>query len=318
MARKSPASSAQNHMSNGWASVIEVGPRDGLQNESTTIELSSKLAFIQNLVDSGLQEIEATSFVSPKYIPQLADADALWPRLPHGAQFSALVANQRGLDRALAVGVKHIAVFTAASSTFTEKNIGMSREQSLLVFEDLIGRFRGEGGMKVRGYVSTIVECPYAGMIAADEVLKVTDSLFKMGVDEVSLGDTIGTGSPVEIERLMKQISASFDVKRIACHFHDTFGMAIANVEASLPFGIRRFDSSAAGLGGCPYAPGAGGNLATDDLAYFLERSGFETGINRVALAQASVPILNELGRNPSAKAQQATLAKVSRIQNRE
>lgn len=298
--------------------IVEVGPRDGLQNEKIAIPTDLKLEFIGNLAKAGLTEIEATSFVSPKHIPQLADADALWPQLPPGPHYSALVANQKGLDRALAVGVKRIAVFTAASSLFTEKNIGMTRDQSLDVFRDLVTRFRAEGGEFVRGYVSTVIECPYAGLIQPSEVAGVTGELFGMGVDEVSLGDTIGTGSPAEVTALLKVISDQFEMSRIACHFHDTYGMAIANVEASLPFGVRRFDSSAAGLGGCPYAPGAGGNLATDDLAYYLERSGFETGVNRPALARASIAVLQNLAHAPVAKAQLATLAKADKIQNPE
>jgi hydroxymethylglutaryl-CoA lyase len=290
--------------------IVEVGPRDGLQNEANPIPTEIKLAFIEALVEAGLREIEATSFVSPKWVPQLGDAAELWPRLDQGkAQFSALVPNLKGLERAIEVGVKRIAIFTAASDAFTQKNINMTIEQSLDVFGEVVSQFRDavpDGW--VRGYVSTAFECPYAGAVAPDVVAKVSKRLVDLGVDEISIGDTIGVATPGEVDTLTRVLLPEIGVDRLAYHFHDTRGTAIANVARALEMGVRAFDSSAAGLGGCPYAPGAGGNLATDDLVYFLERSGEPTGVDPRALAQASLPILEHLGRRPAAKAQQAVL----------
>lgn len=296
------------------AVIIEVGPRDGLQNEKALISLEDKVAFIQGLADAGLSEIEAASFVSPKHVPQMADADLLWSRLPVGPSYSALVPNRRGLERALAAGVSRIALFTAASSDFTLKNIGMTVEQSLEEFRLVSEEFRKAGGKFIRGYVSTIFECPYAGKIAPEAVVPVVEALLEMGVDEISLGDTIGVGVPAETARLNEALAGRLPLDRWAYHFHDTRGTAIANVAEALKFGVRRFDSSAAGLGGCPYAPGAGGNLATDDLAYFLERSGFETGVDRQKLASASLAVLSLIGREPEAKAQVAVLSRVQTL----
>ncbi len=289
--------------------IIEVGPRDGLQNEPVPISTETKRDFIAALMSSGLKEIEATSFVSPKWVPQLGDAKDLWPQLPPGGLYSALVPNGRGLEGALEVGVERIAVFTAASPAFVQKNINMSIEESIAGFADVIKTFRNKvpGGF-VRGYVSTIFACPYAGEIEPTQVVRVAESLFEIGVDEVSLGDTIGVGAAVDVRRLNEHLQ-SIEKSKIAWHFHDTRGTAIACVSAALDLGYESFDASAGGLGGCPYAPGAGGNLATDDLVYFLERSGITTGIDRVALAQASLPILEAAGRLPIAKAQVAQLA---------
>jgi len=288
--------------------IVEVGPRDGLQNEPTPIPTDAKIAFIQALADAGLREIEATSFVSPKWVPQLGDAAELWPQLPAGPAYSALVPNLKGLQRALDLGVPRIALFTAASDAFTQRNINMTVEESLLAFRDVATAFREHGGQWIRGYISTAFECPYAGRIDPQRVAEVADALLSMGCDEIVPSDTIGVAIPGEVRRVADALS---DVAkdRVAWHFHDTRGTAIANVEAALELGYRTFDSSAAGLGGCPYAVGAGGNLATDDLAYFMERSGLATGIDLPALARASLPILEALGRPPMAKAQLATLA---------
>ncbi len=290
--------------------IVEVGPRDGLQNEATPIPLATKVAFIERLLSAGLSEIEATSFVSPKWVPQLADAADLWPLLPAGGLYSALVPNERGLDRALDLGVDRIAVFTAASDAFTTKNIGMSIAESFEVFARVIDRFRGTYPQGfVRGYVSTAFECPYAGRIEPSKTVEVASRLIELGCDEVSIGDTIGVAAPTEVRRLTPILKDAIPVDRIAYHFHDTRGTAIANVAEALEHGVRSFDSSAAGLGGCPYAKGAGGNLATEDLAYFLERSGLSTGLDLRLLAQASLPVLEHLGRSPSAKAQRALLS---------
>lgn len=287
--------------------IIEVGPRDGLQNEKTPIPTETKIQFIGNLVAAGLHEIEATSFVSPKWVPQLADAAELWGQLPAGAAYSALVPNLKGLDRAIGVGVQRIAVFTAASESFTQKNINMSVSDSLEVFQELVSEFRANvpNGW-VRGYVSTAFDCPYSGRVDASDVERVAERLFEIGADEVSLGDTIGTAAPEDVRKLAFKLTFSKD--KIAWHFHDTRGTAIANVQAALDLGFTAFDASAAGLGGCPYAPGAGGNLATEDLVYLLERTGIKTGVDLELLAAASIPILDCLGRRPSCRAQQAVL----------
>lgn len=292
--------------------IIEVGPRDGLQNEKTPIPTEAKLAFIQGLLDAGLEEIEATSFVSPKWVPQLGDAAELWPHLPKhpAAKFSALVPNAKGLERAIECGVKRIAVFTAASDAFTQKNINMTVDESLDVFQAVVTQFRsGVPDGWVRGYVSTAFECPYAGRIEPKQVVRVSEKLLAMGIDELSLGDTIGVAAPKEVRTLTQELLEVAPIDRLVYHFHDTRGTAIANVAAALEDGIAAFDSSAAGLGGCPYAPGAGGNLATEDLVYFLERSGLPTGVDLERLSQASLPILQALGRQPAAKAQVSALA---------
>jgi len=290
--------------------IIEVGPRDGLQNEATFIPTQLKLGLIEALAAAGLVEIEATSFVSPKWVPQLADAAELWPQLRSGPEYWALVPNLRGLERALEVGVSRIALFTAASEAFTQRNINMTIQESLDEFSEVIGRFRAtlpDG--RVRAYISTAFECPYAGRVDPDAVVGVASCLLELGVDELSLGDTIGVAAPPEVAALTQAIINVVPAERIAYHFHDTRGTALANVATALAFGIRAFDSSAGGLGGCPYAPGAGGNLATEDLVYLLERSGYRTGVDLERLARATLPVLNALGRPPGAKSQLALLA---------
>ena len=288
--------------------IVEVGPRDGLQNEKTPIPTEVKREFIANLAAAGLREIEATSFVSPKWVPQLGDAAELWPTLPSGPLYSALVPNARGLERAIEVGVTRIAVFTAASESFVRKNINMTVAESVGTFRQVAERFREANPQGwVRGYVSTAFECPYEGRISPGAVVSVANALSEF-CDEISLGDTIGTASPREVSHLIEALRADFaaPLDHVAFHFHDTNGTAIANVARALEMegaGTFAFDASAAGLGGCPYAPGAGGNLATEDLIYFLEREGVPTGIDLLALAQASEPVLAHLGRAQSAKA---------------
>lgn len=289
--------------------IVEVGPRDGLQNESVAISTDAKSAFIQSLALAGLKEIEATSFVSPKWVPQLGDAAELWPKLA-GAQFSALVPNLKGLERALEVGVQRIAVFTAASDAFTLKNINMTVDQSLEAFREVVERFReARPAGWVRGYVSTAFECPFAGRVDPADTVDVARRLLELGCDEISLGDTIGVAVPREVRTLTKLVIGEVPIERLNYHFHDTRGTAIANVAEAYEFGVTSFDASAGGLGGCPYAPGAGGNLATDDLVYFFERNGVPTDVDPIRLAQASLPVLAALGRRPAAKAQQAVLA---------
>ncbi len=290
--------------------IVEVGPRDGLQNEAIPIPTDVKLEFIEGLLAAGLREIEATSFVSPKWVPQLGDAAELWPQLPKDGLFSALVPNMKGLERAMSLGVDRIAVFTAASDAFTQKNINMTVDESLDVYGEVIQTFRSANPAAwVRGYVSTAFECPYAGRVEPDRTVQVAAKLLKLGCDEVSIGDTIGVAAPSEVRRLTPILLREVPSERLVYHFHDTRGTAIANVAEALEQGVTAFDSSAAGLGGCPYAKGAGGNLATEDLAYFLERSGVPTGLDLRLLAQASLPVLRALGRVPTAKAQVAVLA---------
>jgi hydroxymethylglutaryl-CoA lyase len=290
--------------------IIEVGPRDGLQNEPVPILTEMKLSFIEALGKAGLSEIEATSFVSPKWVPQLGDAADLWPQLPPGPDYSALVPNIKGLERALQVGVRRIALFTAASDAFTQKNINMTVEQSLEAFQEVASAFRSmmSGGF-IRGYVSTAFECPYSGAVEPARVAEVSRRLLELGCDEISIGDTIGVAAPPEVRTLTRQLLEVVPKEKLAFHFHDTRGTAIANAQAAYDLGVTAFDSSAGGLGGCPYAPGAGGNVATEDLVYLFERSGIPTGVDLRALAEASLPILEHLGRLPQAKAQVAALS---------
>jgi hydroxymethylglutaryl-CoA lyase len=291
--------------------IVEVGPRDGLQNEAVSIPTEQKSALIQALLASGLKEIEATSFVSPRWVPQLGDAAELWPVLPLGGIYSALVPNLKGVERAIGCGVTRIAVFTAASDAFTSKNINMTVDESLVAFGDVIRRFRNQvADGWVRGYVSTVFECPYGGRVEPERVRGISLRLLDLGVDEVSLGDTIGVAVPSEVARLTETVLAGVPKEMLAYHFHDTNGTAIANVAEAWSLGITSFDSSAGGLGGCPYAPGAGGNLATEDLVYFFERSGVATGVDLALLAQATLPVLQTLGRHPASKAQLGALAR--------
>lgn len=278
--------------------IIEVGPRDGLQNERTPIPTDVKLAFIAALVDAGSKHIEATSFVHPKAIPQLADAVEVTKGLPArpGVTYSALVPNEKGLDRAIEAGVRRIAVFTAASESFARKNINMSIDESLATFDPVVKRALA-AGMTVRGYVSTCFVCPYEGEISPDAVVHVSKRLIDFGVDQVAISDTIGAAAPPDVDRVLSALRPSIPADRIALHFHDTYGTALANVVAGLEAGITTFDASAGGLGGCPYAPGASGNLATEDLVYLLERMGISTGVSLEKLAAATEPIAHLLGR---------------------
>lgn len=296
--------------------IVEVGPRDGLQNEALPISTAAKAAFIRALFRSGLTEIEATSFVSPKWVPQLGDAADLWPLLISGPKLSALIPNVKGLERALEVGVERIALFTAASEAFTLKNINMTIAQSLSAFAEVVDIFRGKNPDGwIRAYVSTAFECPFSGPVAPSVVVEVAEKLLTLGVNEISLGDTIGVAVPSEVRVLTNAVLSTMPISKLNYHFHDTRGTAIANVAEALELGVTSFDSSAAGLGGCPYAPGAGGNLATEDLVYFLERSGISTGVNLDLLATASLPVLVDLGRSPAAKTQQSVLASLNRRQ---
>lgn len=292
--------------------LVEVGPRDGLQNEKLPIPTEMKLKFIQKLGEAGLRQIEATSFVHPQRVPQLADAVEILAGLNLADSipvYSALVPNQKGLERALASGVKRIAVFTAASNTFTQKNINMSIDESLKTFSPVVKQAL-ESGLTVRGYVSTCFVCPYEGEVSRVAVEEVTERLFEMGIDEVSLGDTIGAASPKDVFNTVGPlVEERFPKEKLALHFHDTYGTALTNVMAGLELGITTYDASAGGLGGCPYAPGASGNLATEDLVYLMDRMGIHTGVNLEKLAEASLLIQEALGRPLPSKQLQRLLA---------
>jgi isopropylmalate/homocitrate/citramalate synthase len=288
--------------------IYEVGPRDGLQNEAASIPTDVKRRFIELLADAGLREIEATSFVSPASIPQLADADELLPSLPAraGVRYPVLVPNLRGLARAEAAGATAIAVFTAASDAFTERNIGMSIADSLAAFAPVLTRARELGWWR-RAYVSTALGCPYTGRVDPDRVVDVAVKLLELGAEEVCFGDTIGVGVPPQVTDLTARATkAGIPIERIAYHFHDTRGTALANVTAGLAAGVRCFDSSTGGTGGCPYAPGAAGNLATEDLVYFLDASGFEHGVQLEGVLTAARFIAAALGRSLASKVGQA------------
>ena len=288
--------------------VYEVGPRDGLQNESLAIPLETKVELIDRLAAAGLREIEATSFVSPKAIPQLADADALLPRLSHtpDVRYPVLVPNERGMARAEAAGAKALAVFTATTDAFTERNIGMTVDESLVAFEPVLRRAADLGWWR-RAYVSTAFGCPYTGAVDPRAAVGVATRLLELGVDEVCFGDTIGVGVPSQVAALTgTAVDAGIRLEQIAYHFHDTRGTALANVQAGLDAGIRCFDSSTGGTGGCPYAPGAAGNLATEDLVYLLDASGFEHGVSLEGVLDAARFIAEALGRPLASKVGQA------------
>ena len=279
--------------------IVEVGPRDGLQNESIIVPTEKKAEFIRLLVAAGFQDIEVASFVHPKWVPQLADAQELIQQLDTSprVRYSALVPNMKGLERAIESGIRRIAVFTAASETFNRKNINRGIQESLDAFKPVLDRALKEG-ISARGYVSTCFVCPYEGTIAKEKVAEVTRALLDLGVDEVSIGDTIGAATPKDVENTCGYLLTQFPAAGLAMHFHDTYGMAVANVYQSLQMGLAIFDSSAGGLGGCPYAPGASGNIATEDLVYLLDRIGIETGVSLKLLRRASHFIAQELARD--------------------
>jgi hydroxymethylglutaryl-CoA lyase len=279
--------------------ITEVGPRDGLQNEPASIATEVKVAFINALAATGVAEVEVGSFVSPKAVPQLADSDEVARKISRrpGVTYSALVPNLRGLERAMAAGIEKIAVFTAASETFTQHNIHASIAESLARFEPVMEGAR-KRGLRVRGYVSTAVYCPYDGLIPPVKVRPVVQALLGLGVDEISLGDTIGKASPADVRRLLDHVLADIGPDRVSLHFHDTYGMAVANaLTAWSEYGVYSFDSSAGGLGGCPYAPGASGNVATEDLIYALRASGASVTADEGRIVDAVRVLQPYLGR---------------------
>jgi len=292
--------------------VVEVGPRDGLQNEKALIPTEQKIQFIAMLAEAGLPVVEATSFVSPRAIPQLNDADAVMARLTRlpTTSYPVLVPNLKGMERALAAGVQAIAVFTAASESFTHHNINATIAQSLANFRPVVALAQQEG-IPVRGYISTVFGCPYEGAVEPKRVLYVAQALLEMGVNELSLGDTIGVATPnqvVDVLGLLLTVGA-IPVEQLAVHFHDTRGTALANVLMALQLGVSIVDSSAGGLGGCPYAPGAAGNLATEDLLYMLHGMGIRTGVNLEKVVAATRFIAPLLGHAPTSKYYQAAMA---------
>ncbi|HVO51355.1 MAG TPA: hydroxymethylglutaryl-CoA lyase [Thermoanaerobaculia bacterium] len=292
----------------GRVTVVEVGPRDGLQNEPGFVSTDAKVAFVDALSAAGLPVIEVTAFVSPKAIPQLADGEDVFRRATRrpGVRYPVLVPNVKGLERAEAVGVREIAVFTAASETFNRRNINASIDESFARFAPVIGRAKA-GGMRVRGYVSCAFGCPYEGDVAPGAVARVAARLAAAGCDEVSVGDTIGIGVPTQVPEVVgRAVEAGVPLDRLALHFHDTRGTALANVTEGLRAGVRIFDSSAGGLGGCPFAPGAAGNVATEDLLYLLHGMGCETGVDLPAVVEASRSLSVAIGRRPVSRVFQA------------
>ena len=293
--------------------IVEVGPRDGLQNEKTIVPTAAKIAFIDGLAAAGLPVVEATSFVSPKAIPQLADAAEVYSGIQKrpGVRYPVLVPNLRGMERALGVGVREIAVFTAASESFTKANINMTIAESFAAFAPVLAAAR-EHGVRVRGYVSTAFGCPYEGAVPPARVREVTLRLFELGVAEVSLGDTIGVATPNQVPEVVGPLLNDVGADRLALHMHDTRGTALANVLVGLELGIAIIDAAAGGLGGCPYAPGAAGNLATEDLVYMLHGMGITTGVDLAALVAATRTLSQAIGRDPASKYYQAANAGMS------
>jgi len=291
--------------------IVEVGPRDGLQNESQLVPAAVKVALIDRLGMAGLKTIEATAFVSPKWVPQMGDAAEVMASLPrrHGVSYPVLVPNLKGFEQALAAGVEEIAVFGAASEAFSQKNINCSIAESLERFRP-VAEAALKNGIRVRGYVSCVLGCPYQGEVQPAAVAEVAARLLEMGCYEISLGDTIGVGTPASVARMLDEVALLVPVGRLAGHYHDTYGMALANIYASLGRGVAVFDASVAGLGGCPYAAGASGNVATEDVVYLMNGLGIETGVDLDRLVDVGAYICAELGREPSSKVARAILAK--------
>lgn len=286
----------------GRVSIVEVGPRDGLQNEQSLITTADKITFIDQLTAAGHRVIEVAAFVSPKWVPQMADASEVLAGITrrNGVRYTALVPNRAGLTRAMAAGVTEVAIFTAASETFSQRNLNQSIKASLVTYADVC-REALAAGLRVRGYLSTCFGCPYEGAVAPTQVAAIARRLFDLGVFEVAISDTIGVAHPGQVPQVLDAVAASVPLAQVALHFHDTRGTALANVLAGLDYGVTTFDSAAGGLGGCPFAPGAAGNLATEDLLYMLNGLGAETGVDLSRVATASRFIQTCLGhRLPS------------------
>lgn len=290
--------------------IVEVGPRDGLQNESAIVPAAAKIALIHKLMAAGLKRIEASSFVNPKWIPQLADADEVLQGINRSQEvtLSALVPNIRGLERARQCGLTEIALFMSASETHNQKNINKRIEDTFPILREVAQEALALG-MKVRGYISTVFGCPYEGNVPLDNSRRVTEALLEMGVYEISIGDTIGVATPKQVHEVFRELVKDVTDERLAAHFHDTRGTGLANVAAALDEGIRIFDSSIGGLGGCPYAPGAAGNISTEDLVYMLHGMDYETGVDLEKLIEAGAYIGQQLDKELPSKVLRASLA---------
>jgi len=292
-----------------FVKIVEVGPRDGLQNEQQ-VTTGDKVALVNTLSDSGLSTIETGSFVSPKWVPQMADSDAVFDSISRkdGVTYAALTPNVRGLEAAIAAGADEVAVFGAASESFSQKNINCSIDESLERFAPLMTQALANG-LRVRGYVSCVLGCPYEGDIDAAQVARVAKKLIDMGCYEISLGDTVGVGTPMAVKDMLNQVTKLIPVEKLAVHFHDTYGQALANIFSALQLGVNVVDSSVAGLGGCPYAKGASGNVATEELVYMLNGLGITHGVDLDKLAQAGWDISAALGKQPNSKVSMALKA---------
>jgi hydroxymethylglutaryl-CoA lyase len=290
--------------------IVEVGPRDGLQNEKTIIATADKIELIDRLSQTGLRSIEATSFVSPKWIPQLADAAEVFAAIDRkpGISYPVLVPNEKGYDRAREVGAQEVAVFTAASEAFNQKNINASIDESIERFRPVLERARADG-VKVRGYVSTVLGCPYQGKVPVADVVRVAARLHALGCYEISLGDTIGVGTPHQARAMLKAVASEVPMPALAVHFHDTYGQALANILACLEEGVAVVDSAVSGTGGCPYAKGASGNVASEDVVYLLHGLGIETGIDLDRLSETGLWLSALLGRDTGSKVARALSA---------
>lgn len=291
--------------------IVEVGPRDGLQNEKQALDAADKIALINQLANAGLSAIEAGSFVNPKWVPQMASSEAVFAGITRkpGVTYSALTPNLKGFERALAAGAQEVAVFAAASEGFSQKNINCSIAESLERFADVMSAAK-QANIPVRGYISCVVACPYEGRIAAEQVSHVARELLAMGCYEISLGDTIGVATAADCEQLIATVSKDIAIDKLAVHFHDTYGQALANILRSLQLGISVIDSSIAGLGGCPYAKGATGNVATEDVVYLLNGLGIDHGIDLDKLIAAGQQISLKLGRSSQSRVANALSAK--------
>jgi len=297
--------------------IVDVSPRDGLQNEKQSVPTATKIELVRRLGAAGVKAIEATSFVSPRWVPQMADNAEVMAGIAAlqgdgGISYPVLVPNLQGLEAALAAGAREVAVFGAASEAFSQKNINCSIAESLERFRPVIEAAK-QAEVKVRGYVSCVLGCPYQGEVAPQAVAEVARALFEMGCYEVSLGDTIGAGTPEKTKAMIEAVARHLPLKKIAGHYHDTFGMAVANIYASLQCGVSTFDSSVAGLGGCPYSPGASGNVATEDVVYLLDGLGIDSGIDLAALAATGAWISAELGRGSNSRVGRALLASAAK-----
>ncbi len=291
--------------------LVEVGPRDGLQNEQQPVPTATKIALIERLAGCGLTAIEATAFVSPKWVPQMADAAAVMAgiRRHAGVAYPVLVPNEKGLDAALAAQASEVAVFAAASEAFSQKNINCTIKASLERFKPVIARAKA-ADVRVRGYVSCVLGCPYQGEVTPAAVADVAWALFEMGCYEISLGDTIGVGTPEKAKALIETVARRVPIKKLAGHYHDTYGMAAANIYASLQMGVNVFDAAVGGLGGCPYAEGASGNVATEDVVWLLQGIGIDCGVDLDTLVDTAAWISRALGRDPASKVARALRAK--------